>query len=393
MRAAAWVVVLGLLPAPGLAQSRMTFVPSLSVFTVYDDNLFARVEGSAGHTLELRPSFEGNYESARTRLLGLYSFDMQRSNHSSLNTFDARRHALASAQLRATPFTTFGVNARYDRTETPGEINIDTGLLGDRRQAERWQTAPSVTHRFNNRLTAGASYDWTTENLVEGDRGTLHVGRLGLTRQLSTRVSVSATYAGRYFVDDFDDHLSHALLLGWSQVIARGTQVTLSAGPKVTSYQGVVPEVAVAFLRDRNRMRVGIDYQHGETIVLGIQGPVAFDGATTRVTWPVRRTIELGVHAGASDIRTLDDRETRLYRGGLVGSWTPRSSIYIISASYGIDAQQGTIRRFAPDDPLFISPDSHILRHVVRVGLTIAPRLSRSMLPPDEAARAKGVTR
>ena len=45
--------------------------------------------GSAGQMLQLRPSFEGSYESPTLRLLGLYSFDMQRSNFSSLNTPDS----------------------------------------------------------------------------------------------------------------------------------------------------------------------------------------------------------------------------------------------------------------------------------------------------------------
>ena len=46
-----------------------------------DDNVFARTEGSAGQMLQLRPMFEGSYESPTVRLLGLYSFDMLRSNH------------------------------------------------------------------------------------------------------------------------------------------------------------------------------------------------------------------------------------------------------------------------------------------------------------------------
>ena len=65
----------------------------MSIASVYDDNLFAEVEGNAGKMLQLRPSFEGNYESPRLTLLSLYSQDMLRSNFSTLNTLDARRHA------------------------------------------------------------------------------------------------------------------------------------------------------------------------------------------------------------------------------------------------------------------------------------------------------------
>jgi hypothetical protein len=388
------VVVFGLLlPATGHAQSRVTFVPSVSVFTVYDDNLFAREEGSAGYSLEVRPSVEGNYESPRTGALGLYSFDMQRSNHPSLNTFDARRHALASAQVRTTPVTTLGVTGRYDRTETPGEINLETGVLGARRTAERWQATPTFARRLAVRTVASASYDWTTESLIEGASGTLHVGRAGISRDIDTRTSVGATYVGRYFVDEFDDHISHAVLPGWNQLLAPGTRLSLAAGPRIRSYDNtVVPEIAAAFARGSNRLKIGIDYQHSETIVLGVPGPVAFDGGSIRLTWPTRRATEWGVHAGVSDLETIDKRETTVYRGRLVASWTPRASIYTVAASYGIDVQRGTIRRFSVDDP-FVLQEGDIVRHVVRVGLTMAPRLSRSMLPPDEAARAKGVAR
>ena len=41
-----------------VAQSRFEVVPSVSVTGVYDDNLFAEVEGSAGKMLQFRPNFE-----------------------------------------------------------------------------------------------------------------------------------------------------------------------------------------------------------------------------------------------------------------------------------------------------------------------------------------------
>src|SRR5688572_18479812 len=60
-------------PVSAQGQARMEFIPSMSLFTVYDDNVFAGVEGSAGQMLQLRPSLEGSYESPTVRLLGLYS--------------------------------------------------------------------------------------------------------------------------------------------------------------------------------------------------------------------------------------------------------------------------------------------------------------------------------
>ena len=370
----------------------MEFIPSMSLFTVYDDNVFAGVEGSAGQMLQLRPSLEGSYESPTGRLLGLYSFDMQRSNFSSLNTLDARRHALGETLFRTSPFTTLGLLMRYDRSETPGEIDFDSGILGERRQAERVEINPTFARRLNTRTSMTAGYDWTTENLIDGERGTLHIGRAVVSRDVGTRTSLSAGYVGRYFIDHIADHTSHGLVAGWNRQLGPGTTVSIFAGPKVTSYGGLTPEASATFARATNRIKLAVDYWHGETIVLGVQGPVRADSITTRSTWPLTRRFELSAHAGVSDVTTLDERNSTIYRGTLGGSWSP-GGLYTIGASYGLDYQDGTIRNRIVLDGEPIRFDDQILRHVFRVSVTVAPRYSRSILPPDEAARAKGVTR
>ncbi len=393
-------LMLGLMePGPARAQSQMEFIPSLSLFAVYDDNIFARIDGTAGQMLQLRPSFEGSYESPTVRLLGLYSFDMQRSNFSSLNTLDARRHAMGEARLRTTPFTALGLSMRYDRSETPGEINLDTGLLGDRHTAERLELTPSLSRRLGRLVTASAAYTWTTEHLVEGDRGTLHVGRATLARELSARTSLTGSYIARYFTDhetfapgDPLSQSSHALLVGWERRLAPGTRLALSAGPKTTTYRGIDVEVSGAFSRATNYLKTNVDYWHGETIVLGIRGPVSVDSVSTRFGWPLTQRVEIGTHAGVSDVSTIEGRNSTIYRGTLAGSWTP-SRLYTLAATYGLDYQHGTIRHPLYLDGEALPLDDRVLRHVFRVSVTVAPRYRRSILPPEEAARAKGVTR
>ena len=366
------------------AQTRFTFVPSLSVAGVYDDNLFAEQAGSAGKMLQVRPSVEGNYESPRLKFLSLYSQDMLRSNFSTLNTTDARRHAYLDTQFRSSPLTTFGVVGRYDRSETPGEIDLDTGILGSRRTAQRWQLSPTLVRRVNPRSVITAGYDLTRENELDTPSGTLHQGRLALSREVTSRSAVVGTYLARYFVDPLGRSTSHSVLAGWTREMAPHTHLSLYAGPRVSSYQsGVKPEVSASLRRDSSRIDVRADYWHGETIILGIEGPVAVDSGSLRVTWPFRSRWEFGTHLGATDINTIDFREARVYRSTLIGSWTSRG-MYSVSASYGVDYQQGDIRRRL---------DDNVVRHVFRVSFTVAPRLFRSILPPDEAARVKGVIR
>jgi hypothetical protein len=366
------------------AQTRFTFVPSLSVGGVYDDNLFAEQDASAGKMLQVRPSVEGNYESPRLTFLSLYSQDMLRSNFSTLNTADARRHAYLDTQFRSSPLTTFGLVGRYDRSETPGEIDLDTGILGSRRTAQRWQLSPTLVRRVNPRSVITAGYDLTRENELDTPSGTLHQARLALSREVTSRSAVVGTYLARYFVDPLGRSTSHSVLAGWTREMAPHTHLSVYAGPRVSSYQsGIKPEVSASLRRDSGRIDVRADYWHGETIILGIEGPVAVDSGSLRVTWPFRSRWEVGTHLGATDIDTLDLREARVYRSTLIASWTSRG-MYSVSASYGVDYQQGDIRRRLDDD---------VVRHVFRVSFTVAPRLFRSILPPDEAARVKGVIR
>jgi hypothetical protein len=144
-------------------------------------------------------------------------------------------------------------------------------------------------------------------------------------------------------------------------------------------------EVVAALNRDGNRAKWGMDYLHGETIILGEDGPVVIDSANLRLTWVASRRVEVGFRTGASNLETLDGREARVYRGILLGSWT-FAGPFTLTASYNADYQIGDIRRT-------VFADDTVLRHVIRVGLTIAPSFSRSFLPSDEAARAKGVSR
>jgi hypothetical protein len=380
------------LSATAYGQAQVEFIPSMSVFTVYDDNIFARVQGSAGQMLQVRPSVESSYESPTVRLLGLYSFDMQRSNFSSLNTLDARRHALGEARFRTSPFTTLGVTARYDRSETPGDLNIDTGLMGERRTAERVQLTPTFARRLSPFTMISGGYDWTDEHMIDGEHGTMHTARGSWGRTVTERTTLSATLVARYFVDQIENHSSQSALIGWDREMAPGTRLSVFAGPRITSYHGIAPEAGATFARNTNRTRLGLDYFHGETIVLGVRGPVAVDAASSRLTRVLSRRFEISTHAGISDVRTLDDRQSTIYRGTLAGSWSP-GGLYTVAATYGLDYQLGTIRSLIFLDGEPVGLDDEVLRHVFRVSVTVAPRWKRSILPPEEAARAKGVTR
>src|SRR6185436_20874305 len=136
------------------------------------------------------------------------------SNFGTLNTLDARRHAFFDTKFRSTPLTTFAIEARYDRSETPGEIDIDTGILGLRRTAQRWQVSPNLVRRISPRSVITAGYDMTRENELDLPSGTLHQARVSLSRETSSRSAIVGTYLSRYFVDPFDTSTSQSVLAG-----------------------------------------------------------------------------------------------------------------------------------------------------------------------------------
>ena len=97
-------------------------------------------------------------------------------------------------------------------------------------------------------ITAG--YDFTRENELDTPSGTLHQGRVALSREFTPRSAIVGTYLARYFVDPFDQSTSHSVLAGWTREMAPHTHLSLYAGPRLTSYRsGVKPEVSASFRR------------------------------------------------------------------------------------------------------------------------------------------------
>ena len=374
------VVLIG--PPPAWAQASASLVPSVSFGTIYDDNLFAKAKGDAGTMTLVRPALEANYESPMLTVSSLFSFDMQRSNFPALSTLDARRHANFDVKRRATDRMTLALGVRYDRTETPGDLNLDTAILGERKTAERWELVPSLAYRTTPRTTIDTSYSGMTEKLVDDIRGMLHVARAGVTHRASARDDVAIGYLGRRFVDATDTHTSNAVLLGWARELASSTRFTLRAGPRLSFDRGLAAEIVAGFSRNTNRLRIATDYWHGETIILGIRGPVAVDSATAKLVWPVTPRTEIGFHTGVTDSTTLAEQNVRVYRGLLLGAWTPGGGAYTFSASYGAELQRGLIRR-----SLYI--DDQVIRQTLRLNVTIAPRLSRTFRPTGEPPVAR----
>ena len=374
------------------AQARMELVPSVAFSTAYDDNIFTTQEGSGDAMMLVTPAFEAFYESPRTTFRSLYTFDMQRAvGFSTLNSLDAKRHAMVNTGFQINPQFRFSLIGRYDVSDRPGDLMFDTGVLLGRQRARRYQVTPAFSVRVRPRTTITAQYDATKEALGADMRGDMYIARVGLSRMHTTRDVWSVNYLGRTFANGEDmfnpasTERSHAVLFGYNRAIGVGTNFSVQGGPRTSSYGNSKPELLANFSRQLRAGRFGLDYWQGETIIMGIRGPVDIQSFSMKSSWPVRRNVEVGAHAGIFQSQTLFQGHARVFHPEMVVSYSPGAS-YVVAGSYGIDFQRGDVRSE------FLS-DKEIVRHVLKVSVTFAPRLSRIRPADPNDPRSKGAFR
>src|SRR5688572_19351190 len=203
----------------GYAQSRTWVVPAVSLGLSHDSNLFLAPD-SAGDTLaKVRPSFDAAYESPNREFHGFVAFEAQRSaKYPALNMLGAQRTALIDARVRTSPRTFIGLSGRHDRTDSPSELNLESGILLGRQIAVRTQVTPSASYRLRSRTTLTAQYDWTRESLSGYPEQSLHAARAGMDYAWSARTQWGGRYVARSFVGSpVDREYSHTLLASWSR--------------------------------------------------------------------------------------------------------------------------------------------------------------------------------
>jgi hypothetical protein len=391
-RLALLMVTVALAGADVGAQARMELVPSVAFSTAYDDNIFTTQEGSGDAMMLVTPAFEAFYESPNTSFRGLYTFDMQRAvGYSTLNSLDAKRHAMINTGFQINPQFRLSLIGRYDVSDRPGDLMFDTGVLLGRQRARRYQLTPAIAIRVRPRTSITAQYDATKEALGADMRGDMYIARLGVSRMHTTRDVWSVNYLGRTFANGADmfnaaaTERSHAVLFGYNRAVGVGTNFSVQGGPRVSTYGNNKPELLANFSRQFRVGKLGLDYWQGETIIMGIRGPVDLQSFAFKSSWPIRRNFELAAHAGVFSSQTLYQGRARVLHPELVASYSPGGP-YVVAASYGVDFQKGDVRSE------FLS-DKEIVRHVLLVRVTFAPRLSRIRPADPNDPRSKGVIR
>src|SRR5262249_33831615 len=161
--------------------------------------------------------------------------------------------------------------------------------------------------------------------------------RAGIAQRLSPRTTGSAVYLERRFGNVTDVRSSHAALVGWAYRFGPFSTLTLQGGPRLSARGELVPEIAAAVARQVGDLTaVGVDYWRGETITLGVDGPVEVHSATAKAARPVYRQLQLGLFGGFFNSTTISQGRARVYHGNVVAAWTPSRPL-VVSVSYGAD--------------------------------------------------------
>ena len=217
----------------------------------------------------------------------------------------------------------------------------------DRRQAQRWEVSPNFAHRVRPHTSVTGSYDFMAESLVDNGTGRMQVARAGLSQIVSARSTVSGVVQERHFADPTRCDQRQRFRRGprrlGPSVLAR-RRASRCRRVRASRRTGACSRKSTRASRATRRVsQVGADYSHGETIVLGIRGPVTFNGGGARVTWPFRRTMEISSHSAATAIDTLDEHASRRIarrssrRGHPAASTrsTPRTASTTSKATFG----------------------------------------------------------
>src|SRR5438105_4536335 len=131
------------------------------------------------------------------------------------------------------PTTTLAFQGLFVETETPGELQPQTGIEIGRQTTRLWSLAPSLTHRFSPSTTGDASYAYR-EIESSTSTSTVQQAQIGVSSQL-TRLDTGRV---RYTLGITDSAgtstTSHTFAAGWTTKLGHTTTLSLDAGPRLT---------------------------------------------------------------------------------------------------------------------------------------------------------------
>jgi hypothetical protein len=334
------VLIVTLFTDPSMAQERFQLGASVTAVQVYDDNLFLSPDAPERDNIwRLSPRLTFGRRSRHLTLLGRYGLDAEAYRvHRSLDTPLAGQDASLEMTWMPSKRLVASTTASYAEAQTPGMLNLLSGLEFGRHRSRRFSAQQSFAWQVGPRIRVAIEPSFTRE-AVEGvpltDTETVS---LRLERRLGAVDGGHLSYSARRYEFDGDALFSHVVALGWTREITPLDHFAVEAGPRLSDH-AVGAEVTASLRHRFERGEAGLAYVHTQTTVLGQAGPVV----TQAVTATVRRRLfdSLSFGAGPAFARVQGrGSEFEIFRLDFEVSWRLTRGLSV-SASQQFTYQSG----------------------------------------------------
>jgi hypothetical protein len=295
------IAVTSLVPSAVRAETGLSIRPSLGVARVYDDNLFATSQDRQADLLtRLTPDLDLAVQGSAVRLESRYAFDAEVfARHPELD--DSRMRQRGSLDLRAPASGRWSarLGATYADTMTPGELNVETGLLSARARARQVALVPAVTWEAGPSRAANLRYAFTRDE-VAGTVTESRVAGLGADRGIGARDTLHFELLDRRFSfssargETAGATASEAITLGWTRAATPRTTFSLRAGPRASGGR-VEPEASASIRVRLKRGEIAADYADSLTTVVGQAGAASFRSLGLRVAGRPSRALSVSL--------------------------------------------------------------------------------------------------
>jgi hypothetical protein len=387
--------------APALAQTGTVIAPSFAVGAGYDTNVFWLPTTSnmlrTDSLWRFTPGLAVRHTDSHDVWGGSYSFDAERyQNHPDLTTPFARQSAAIYDHVTMSPLTKWALDAHFDSTLSPSDLNLTTGIVIGRVRASRWGGETSISHDVSPRVELDGGYRVSLDRLDASvfeieSRVLTNAAEGGVKIRVTPRNDFTATgQTERFDFAEGPSIVSNAALAGWAVRLTPATTFTIKGGPR-WSLGRITPDIDATLIRRQGPSEASLTYARTETTAIGLPGVVQVQRLMAAGIYRRPGSFEMSVEGGGFDNSqrltvTSAPLDTRVYHVGAHVT-VPIGSLVSIQSTYGLDWQQGVVPIVAP---LTLTPfagsGATVNRQVVFVQFVI----SRSLEPLPKSKQAVG---
>lgn len=375
------LIAAGCAAAPFAASAQIGFyiTPSISVQAVHDDNVFLAADPNplipADGTVQddiitrVSPGIEVGYESVPLTWRASYDFDSEwYDEFSELDSWQVRRFANTELSWFLTPAFELTLNGSYGKTQTPGELNLLTGLEPGRLEAERRQVNPGFVHAFNDATDWGLQYTFTNDRLEGGIESDIHNADTFIRHEFSDANTLTFGYLYRkYEFDGANSTDSHTPRIGWLHQFSPRSSLNLEAGPRMAG-DDTDAYVLAELGHEYSTGALELSYVLDETTLIGNAG--RRENETLRGLWRHRfgLNFEVDLSPAWSQVESLSGlgQDAEVFTFNMNARYRVNNALFLI-ASYQYTDQKNDLFIL----PAAVRSSLELERNVFTLGFTL----------------------